>query len=74
MYDRRIPFPHQRRTIKEFVSMKVILGNKDKERYKKLEEKLKSEAMYIEGLARLNFESVSSADVDIWNKLDKILK
>lgn len=54
--------------------MRAILGNKDKERYKKLEEKLKSEAMYIERLARLNFESVSSADVDIWNKLDKILK
>jgi len=54
--------------------MKVILGNQDKERYKKLAEKLNSEAMYIERFARLDFDSVSSADVDIWNKLDKILK
>ena len=55
--------------------MKVILGTKDIERYKKLAEKLKSEAMYIERLARLNFENKpSSADVDIWNTLDKILK
>lgn len=54
--------------------MKVVLGNDDKERYKKLAEKLSSEAMYIDRLARLNYETISSADVDIWNKLDIILK
>lgn len=54
--------------------MKVILSEQDKKRFAKLADKLASEVDYIRRFQRLDFADVSSVDVDVWNKLDKILK